>query len=270
MFQTTNQSCIIFVFTYPIWFDHGSIMESWRENEEMLSLEEVPARPSTSFAGDVFCHRLHVNRVTTETCAWNPSHQSDEKTRGKRRELQMLLSQDRSKWESSSNHSRVVIWSGAGCAWHEDGVKFAMRVQRAANCIEGQTRLTLMCCACQVGTFGCAALVGLRTSDLSSTLWAASCCTVVGNRNLVLLVVFNLMIDQPNEQRTPQNNKQPPRGFSCSLELEVGMYRSKNGPKVSKKRNISRVQQSYHATHLWTSLKLSLISLHVQQELDFA
>ena len=97
------------------------------------------------------------------------------------------------------NHSRVVIWSGAGCAWHEDGVKFAMRVQRAANCIEGQTRLTLMCCACQVGTFGCAALVGLRISDLSSTLWAASCCTVVGNRNLVLLVVFNLMIDQPDK-----------------------------------------------------------------------
>ena len=97
------------------------------------------------------------------------------------------------------NHSRVVIWSGAGCAWDEDGVKFAMRVQRAANCIEGQTRLTLMCCACQVGTFGCAALVGLRTSDLSSTLWAASCCTVVGNRNLVLLVVFNLMIDQPDK-----------------------------------------------------------------------
>ena len=96
------------------------------------------------------------------------------------------------------NNSRVVIWSGAGCAWHEDGVKLAVRVQRAANCIESQTRLTLMCCACQVGTFGCAALVGLRTSDLSSTLWAASCCTVVGNSHLVLLVVFNLMIDQPD------------------------------------------------------------------------
>ena len=96
------------------------------------------------------------------------------------------------------NNSRVVIWSGARCAWHEDGVKLAVRVQRAANCIESQTRLTLMCCACQVGTFGCAALVGLRTSDLSSTLWAASCCTVVGNSDLVLLVVFNLMIDQPD------------------------------------------------------------------------
>jgi len=55
-----------------------------------------------------------------------------------------------------------------------------------------------MCCACQVGTLGCAALVGLRASDLSSSLWAASCCTVVGNRNFVLLVVFNLMIDQPD------------------------------------------------------------------------
>jgi len=55
-----------------------------------------------------------------------------------------------------------------------------------------------MCCACQVGTLGCAALVGLRASDLSSSLWAASCCTVVGNRNFVLLVVFNLMIDQRN------------------------------------------------------------------------
>ena len=153
------------------------------------------------------------------------------------------------------NNSRVVIWSGAGCAWHEDGVKLAVRVQRAANCIESQTRLTLMCCACQVGTFGCAALVGLRTSDLSSTLWAASCCTVVGNSDLVLLVVFNLMIDQPSERRTLQKTQANP--LWLFLFLGVGsIYVDPNiGPNMKYRKSATVVS-------CYTPLKLSL---HVQQ-----
>ena len=96
------------------------------------------------------------------------------------------------------NDSRQVICSRTGCTWHEDGVKLAVSVQGTANCIEGQMWLTLMWWACQIGTLGCTTVVSLSASNWSATLWAASSSAVVRNGNLILLVAFNLTIDQPD------------------------------------------------------------------------